>query len=70
VAEWLRTDLRDWAADMLSPTSLRDLPFLDADLIARAWTRHLDRRIDGSTQLWDVLMFIQWYRRYGAGVGV
>jgi asparagine synthase (glutamine-hydrolysing) len=70
VAEWLRTDLRDWASDLLSPESLRDMPFLDAGLIAKGWARHQDRKSDWSTQLWDVLMFIQWYRRYGAGLSV
>lgn len=68
VAEWLRTDLREWASEMLSPRSLRDMPFLDADLVSKGWNRHLERKSDWSTQLWDVLMFIQWYRRYGAGI--
>jgi asparagine synthase (glutamine-hydrolysing) len=70
VAEWLRTDLRDWASDMLSPHSLREMPFLDADLVSKGWNRHLERKSDWSTQLWDVLMFIQWYRRYSSGITI
>lgn len=65
VAEWLRNDLKDWAADMLSERSLRETPFLDAGLVRKAWHSHQRRVCDWSTQLWNVLMFIQWHQRYG-----
>lgn len=65
MAEWLRTDLKEWAAEMLSPTSLRELPFLDSELVKKGWLQHQKRRIDWSQQLWNVLMFVQWHRLYG-----
>jgi len=66
IASWLRTELKDWASDLLSPSGLKDLPFLDAPLVRKHWDRHLHNHYDASTQLWDVLVFIQWYRRYAS----
>lgn len=60
VASWLRHDLRDWAGDLLSPSSLASSGFLDATRVTRLWDDHRTGRADHSGRLWGALMFLAW----------
>ena len=62
IAGWLRGSLRDWAEDLLSPSSMRAEGFIDPAPVQQIWRRHLDGVEDGRARLWSVLMFQAWLR--------
>jgi asparagine synthase (glutamine-hydrolysing) len=66
IAQWLRTDLKPWAAELLDPYRLRQEGYLDASLIQRRWRQHLSGRANWHEHLWSVLMFQSWLERWGA----
>lgn len=57
---WLRGGLRPWAQELLDERRLQSDGFLDPAVVTRAWTDHLNAKVDLSGQLWDVLMFQAW----------
>jgi asparagine synthase (glutamine-hydrolysing) len=65
IAEWLRGPLRDWAEDLLEPSSLRQEGYLDPEPIRKAWTDHLAGRRNEAARLWTVLTFQSWLRHGG-----
>jgi asparagine synthase (glutamine-hydrolysing) len=58
--KWLRTELREWAEEMLSEQRLRSEGFFDVQAVRTEWQMHLDGRKDRHYALWAVLMFQQW----------
>lgn len=58
---WLRTDLRDWAEDLLREDDLVYTP--NAQDVRTLWNAHLQGHVDGSSLLWTVLMFQAWKRK-------
>lgn len=60
MGKWLRSELRDWAEEMLSPHSLALTGLLDVSCIRKVWREHLAGE-DRLPQLWTILMFQQWY---------
>jgi asparagine synthase (glutamine-hydrolysing) len=63
IADWLRGPLREWAEDLLSPTSLSRSGLLDPDPIRRVWATHLEGRGNHQHRLWVILMLQAWFRR-------
>ena len=61
---WLRHELRDWAEDLLAPQALADAAMLAPAPIRECWAEHLSGRRNRAPQLWPVLMFQIWRRRY------
>lgn len=57
---WLRGPLRDWAEDLLSPSSLNET--FDSLPIRQLWKNHLSGRGDHKEALWTILMFEAWRR--------
>jgi asparagine synthase (glutamine-hydrolysing) len=64
IGEWLRGPLRDWAEDLLSARSLAEAFWFDAKAARGAWTAHLSGRRNLSSQLWPLLMFLAWRRKW------
>ncbi len=60
VEQWLRSDLAEWAGDLLSPDRLKADGHLDPVIIGRAFQDHQRRGVDNSRRLWSVLMFQAW----------
>ncbi|MCZ8149509.1 MAG: asparagine synthase (glutamine-hydrolyzing), partial [Roseomonas sp.] len=63
VGEWMRGPLRDWCEDLLAARSL-EASGLDPRLIRERWAQHASRAADWRYQLWTVLMFVAWQRRW------
>ncbi|MEQ8667408.1 MAG: asparagine synthase (glutamine-hydrolyzing) [Rhodospirillales bacterium] len=61
---WLRGPLRDWAEDLLSAESLRDIGLFDAAPVREKWVRHLSGRDQAHYDLWSVLMTQAWARAW------
>jgi len=60
IGQWLRTDLRDWAENLLDEKRLRSGGFYRPSAIAGMWRKHLSEKVDYKSRLWNVLMFQQW----------
>lgn len=58
---WLRSDLRNWADNLLSEERLVSEGFFDAAKVRTMWQQHLSGERNWQYQLWDVLMFQAWY---------
>ena len=65
---WLRGPLREWAEDLLSSSSLADLPMLNAGRVRRLWRAHLEGRRHYAQQLWAVLQVLAWQRYWRPGL--
>lgn len=60
VGEWLRGPLRPWAESLLDAHRLGVQGVLDTARVHQAWTQHLSRRRDCTSQLWSILMLQAW----------
>jgi asparagine synthase (glutamine-hydrolysing) len=61
LGQWLRTDLRPWAEDLLDYASSPDSPVRARPLHA-LWQQHLHGAHDHSERLWSVFVVLQWLR--------
>jgi asparagine synthase (glutamine-hydrolysing) len=57
---WLRGPLKDWAANLLDPSSLRHQGYLNPEPITRKWNEHQSGKRNWQYHLWNVLMFQAW----------
>ncbi|MEQ1694998.1 MAG: asparagine synthase (glutamine-hydrolyzing) [Hyphomicrobiaceae bacterium] len=64
VGDWLRTDLRDWAEDLLDEAKLREAGFFNPVPIRKLWADHQSGVRNGQYALWSILMFEAWRRVY------
>jgi asparagine synthase (glutamine-hydrolysing) len=60
VADWLRTDLRDWGEALLSPQALADAGHFDVAQVRRVWEEHQRGDRNWDFRLWAVVMFQAW----------
>jgi asparagine synthase (glutamine-hydrolysing) len=61
---WLRGPLREWATDTLSSDNLDKHGLLNKSAIHQKLHEHLSGNKNWQYQLWDVLMFQNWFDRY------
>lgn len=59
-AAWLRTELKEWAGDLLNPDTIRRQGYFDAAIVARRWNEHIQGHMDWAFHLWGILMFQAW----------
>jgi asparagine synthase (glutamine-hydrolysing) len=64
LAQWLRTELKDWAEHLLEPSRLRREGIFEPSVIQRRWRQHQTHLTDWSIQLWTVLMAQAWLERW------
>jgi asparagine synthase (glutamine-hydrolysing) len=62
IGDWLRGPLRDWAEDLLSPTSLDSLGLVRTEKLRAIWAAHLSGQANAQYGLWNVLMLQAWLR--------
>ena len=65
VGQWLRTDMREWAEDLLAPERLEADGLLCAGPIRAAWQQHLSGARNWEHRLWTVLMYQSWRDSFG-----
>lgn len=62
VGAWLRSELADWAEDLLNDQVIKSSEFFDSKEINAIWGNHKTNSLDNTVKLWNILMFISWYR--------
>lgn len=67
IAAWLRSELRDWAEELLSEERIEREGILQAAPIRKVWLEHLSGRCNNDTRLWTVLMFQSWLEAQRVG---
>ncbi|MCE9603033.1 MAG: asparagine synthase (glutamine-hydrolyzing) [Gemmatimonadetes bacterium] len=68
VRGWLMGPLRPWAEELMSPASLRELPFLRAETVRAEWDRVRRGRAGNGHAMWAVLQLIAWWREWRPSV--
>lgn len=63
ISQWLKNDLKDWAIDLLNDHESVG-GFIDLEYGRQLFDNHIKEKGDYSIQLWKILMFIDWYRRW------
>lgn len=63
IDSWLRNELKPWADSLLNEQALAASGLLDVSQVANIWKLHLSGKANMRMQLWNVLMFQQWYLR-------
>ncbi len=62
VGSWIKSDLNDWAEDLLSSSSLDATGVLNSTEIAKIWKEHKSGSSQNTVKLWNILMFVSWLR--------
>ena len=60
VGQWIRGPLRDWAEDLLSPDRVRANGLLNATLVGKEWSQHLNGDSLSGDNIWQLLMLQAW----------
>ncbi len=59
IHDWIRSDLKDWAYQMLFENSKTD-SYLPSDLIKKKWNDHQAQKNNNFYELWSVIQLNQW----------
>ncbi|MFB2762833.1 asparagine synthase (glutamine-hydrolyzing) [Marinobacter shengliensis] len=68
VGSWLRTELRDWAEDLLDEKRLEEEGFFKPAIVRTMWIEHLSGSREWTPRLWTILMFQEWWAAQKKGV--
>lgn len=66
IGDWIRGPLSDWAAELLSESSLAKRGLFDVAEIRRVFAEHQAGIRDWQYPLWTILMFQAWHNRWAA----
>lgn len=61
IHEWLRSELKEWAQDLLSFERLKDQGLYNPLLVQDTLIKHLNAEENNAAKLWDVLMVQAWF---------
>lgn len=63
IDSWLRTDLREWAENLLDGRRLKNEGYFRPQTIQQKWKEHLSGTRNWQYYLWDILMFQAWLEK-------
>jgi asparagine synthase (glutamine-hydrolysing) len=62
--KWLRTELKEWAEDLLHKDKIDHYGYLSVPAIEQLWKDHQRQDRNNGHQLWTILMFQAWLERW------
>lgn len=62
MAKWLRTDLREWAENLLRDREAFEALGLNKSIVLELWQSHLSGKRQAHTCLWTILVLLQFYQ--------
>ena len=60
-------ELKTWANDMLSVKKMERHGFFKGEMVRQMWAEHLSGKKNWQHQLWNFIVFQQWYETYIEG---
>jgi len=66
IAQWLGAELRPLVLDLLGAESLKQIGLFNSDYIAKLLTEHFSDNKDNRKQIWTLMMFVMWWRKWMA----
>ena len=69
-ARWIKHELKPFVMDVLSPTSLQRMGFLDIAFVERLLASHFADESDNSHQIWCLLSLSLWWQQFQEKSGV
>jgi len=63
-ARWIKSDLKSFVMDHLSPTYIRDTGLLDSRVVDDLLNDHFANRADNSHQIWGLLTLVLWWQQF------
>ncbi len=58
---WLRSEIKDWAEELLSINNLKKHDIFNFNYIRKLWFLHKSRKFNFQHQLWPILIYLSWY---------
>jgi asparagine synthase (glutamine-hydrolysing) len=68
-ALWLRAGLREFAADVLSPSRVKATNVLEPSVVAAVVQEHFAGRADRSHEIWSLLVLLLWFDQFKPAAG-
>jgi asparagine synthase (glutamine-hydrolysing) len=65
LAQWLRSDLKFWASDLLSESEINRQGLFNFHNVNKLLQDHLTGKYDNHRQLWTLLMYQTWSKEFG-----
>lgn len=64
VGQWVKSGMKDFVMDILSPQNIRETGLLDEKAVSLLLEDHLREKADYSFQIWGLLVLVLWLRRF------
>jgi len=64
LASWLRGPLLEWSSSLINSNTLKQLDFVNFELINSKWNEHQKGIRNHHNFLWNVLMFVSWLENW------
>ncbi|MDE2041034.1 MAG: asparagine synthetase B, partial [Patescibacteria group bacterium] len=64
IAEWIRGDLKPLVLELLGEQSLKKMGVFEPAAIRKLLDQHFNRRRDNRKQIWTLLTFALWWRKW------
>lgn len=63
LGDWLRSELKDWAENLLTREKLTADGYLNPEQVMKLWNEHLSGKRNWAAVLWNILMFQAWLEK-------
>ena len=60
IGDWIKSELSDWAEDLLSHDSISETDYLNPHTVKEIWNNHKNGSSQNTTKIWNILTFISW----------
>ncbi len=64
ISRWIRTTLKPYATELLEETFIKEQGLFDPTAVNQILQQHFSGKQDFGNQIWTLLMFQAWYKRY------